>query len=366
MKVILFIGHHKVGSTALQDFFSRNKVALIRAGILYPSTDFQGMAMALANATGRSEMPQEIPLNAREPHNALAFRMLHQRDLGPMPPFHKQLPAVPQMKIAIRNQIEYLQPHTVLLASEVFSNFARGGPEIIRDLLSIFPPSSDITILATLRRIDEYLASWHGQRLKFGHHLAPLRNTGGGEYFDGIHFDYRMMLRDWIETLPRARFILRDYREVRAAGGSVADLVGQTGLKLPDGLHSERNSNLSLHRGVYEIARLGNHALDPEQARQLREVLRQITPELNLPASQDIEMFGAKNRAWLAEQFAPIHDYLRQVTDRDTFFKDIDAVTALRPVPEMDAHRRALVALNRHLPRFTDPAVRDFLSDLAR
>lgn len=364
MKIILFIGHHKVGSTALQDFFSRNQVALMRAGILYPSTDFQGMSLALATATGRFDTPDHIPLNSREPHNALAFRMLSRHKLWDVPPFYEHLPAFPQMKQAIRNQIQFLNPHTVILAAEVFSHFGKGGAGIINELIDLFPQASEITICATLRRIDEYLASWHGQRLHFGHKVPPMRENGMDEYFNDIHFDYRKVLRAWFDTLPEARFVLRDYSDVRSAGGSVADFAAQTGLTLPSGLHPERKSNESLHRGIYEIVRLGNHALDVDRATHLRDTLRNQTPKLKLPPSNDIELFGAANRDRMQAQFAPVHDYLSEITGQQAFFKDISAVTTPLAIPEREAYEAALEGLARVLPRIADETTRDFLKDL--
>ncbi|WP_243612580.1 hypothetical protein [Shimia aestuarii] len=364
MKVILFIGHHKVGSTALQDFLSRNQVALMKSGILYPSTDFQGMSLALGTAAGLCEPPKDIPLNAREPHNALAFRMLSSHKLGKVPPFHTDLPGLPQMKQALQQQIQFLKPHTVILASEVFSNFARGGAPIIEDLIDVFPVQAEITIIATLRRIDEYLASWHGQRLKFGHELSPLRQDGIDEYFDGIHFDYRDMLQCWLETVPEARFVIRDYAEVRANGGSVTDFFAQAGVDLPPDLVSERRSNRSLHRGVYEIARLGNRALPPPQAQLLRETLRRMTPELDLPPSHDIELFGAENRARLQERFVHVQDYLAEITGKAPFFANADAVATPCPVPEMEIFPKTVKTMNARMPRLGIPKIRKFLREL--
>lgn len=39
MKVVFYIGHHKVGSTALQVYLSQNWLRLAQAGILYPAVE---------------------------------------------------------------------------------------------------------------------------------------------------------------------------------------------------------------------------------------------------------------------------------------------------------------------------------------
>lgn len=363
MRVVLFIGHHKVGSTSLQDFLARNSVALARAGILYPATDFESMALMLAAATGRGALPETLPINAREPHNALAFRMLAEHKQGKVPPFHKGLPGRAQMFRAIRMQIQYLRPEVVILAAEVFANFSAAGTELIAPLAELFP-EAEITVIATLRRIDDYLASWHGQRLKFGHQLAPLREGGMQGYFGNIHFDYRLMLEGWMETLPEARFILRDYADVRAAGGSVADFIAQLDLTVPEGLAAEQRTNESLHRGVYEVARRGNRALPADPAGRLRGFLRQVTPELGLPASGDIELFGAANRKLMVDRFEPVADFLDRASGKAPFFPDLQEARETRPVPEMAVFADVVERLRQRRREIEDDAVRDFLQNL--
>ncbi|GAA6202873.1 hypothetical protein [Aquicoccus sp. SU-CL01552] len=364
MKVILFIGHHKVGSTSLQDFLARNSVALAQAGILYPSVDFEGMALMLGAATGRYAPEGVLPINAREPHNALAFRMLAEHDKGKVPGFHKGLPARGQMERAIRKQIEFLRPEAVILAAEVFANFAPADPALIQGLRNIFPPEAEITVIATLRRIDDYLASWHGQRLKFGHKIAPLSAGGLQGYFGNIHFDYRLMLEGWLKEVPEARFVLRDYADVRAAGGSVADFIAQSGLTFPEGLGPEQRTNESLHRGVYELARRGNEVLPGPQAGALRRWLRVLTPELDLPKSSEIELFGEQNRAEMVDRFTPIQQFLGEVSGKAPFFPDLEAARQPLPVPEVEVFRHALARLRGYEKDMESPEISEFLAML--
>lgn len=345
LQVILFIGHHKVGSTSLQDYLSRNAAALSRAGVLYPYVDFEGMAHQAAAAAGQGPALGSLPINVREPHNALAFRMLAGQGRGSVPPYHKRLPALPQMVHAIQQQIRFSEPHTVILAAEVFANFNAAGSGLIERLAGWFP-GAEFTIVATLRRIDEYLASWHGQRLKFGHKLAPLREDGLDGYLKGIHFNYRLMLEGWLKELPQARLILRDYAEVRAGGGSVADFIAQTGLELPEGMAPERRENDSFHRAFYEIARLANHRLEERKAAELRKALRADMPgKLQLPASNGIELFGAENRERMLEQFRPVDAWLGAQAGRSGFFADLERVLEVQPAPEQEAMQTALAQL---------------------
>ena len=363
LKVILFIGHHKVGSTSLQDYLSRNAAALSRAGILYPYVDFEGMAHQAAAATGHGPGLGSLPINVREPHNALAFRMLADHKKGKVPPYHKRLPALPQMVHAIKQQIRFSEPHTVILAAEVFANFNASGTDSIKRLAGWFP-GAEFTLVATLRRIDEYLASWHGQRLKFGHKLDALREDGLDSYFNGIHFNYQLMVEGWLKVLPQARVILRDYADVRANGGSVADFIAQTGMTLPDGLAPERRENDSIHRSIYEIIRRANQQLEPGLAGELRKALRQdLTERLELPASNSIELFGADNRARMLERFRPIDTWLGDVTGRTGgFFADLERVADVAPLAEEDAMQQALEQLRQQ--SWEDKALARFLAGL--
>ena len=365
MRVIIFAGHHKVGSTSLQDYLSRNAVALINAGILYPAVDFEGMSLMLARALGREDVPENLPINAREPHNALAFRMLAEKRSGKVPSYHKGLPAPLQMFRAIRKQVEFLKPDTVILAAEVFANFAPADPQLINALAELFP-EADITVLFTLRRIDEYIASWQGQRLKFGHKIEALRDDGLKHYYDNIHFDYRLMLEGWLKELPDAKFILRDYADVRAAGGSVQDFTTQAGLTLPDGLVPEQRTNESLHRGIYELARLGNHALPDPKAGALRRTLRRITGDLGLPPSGEIDLFGAQNRADLVARFEPINTWLGEVAGREGgFFPDLETAQTCLPCPEAGLLESTIAAVLRQRDQFEDPELVDFIKSIS-
>lgn len=343
MKVILFIGHHKVGSTALQAYLARNAVALLREGILYPAVEPQGQATLLSMAmNGAPPEGTPLPVNLREAHNALAFAMLAKANDGKVPELHDGLPPVQAMFTAIERQIEVFQPHTVILAAEVFANFAPAGPALIRRLAKLFH-GADITVTATLRRVDDYLVSWHGQRMRFGHKARPLSAGAVRHYLPRIHFDYRKMLEGWIKNMPGAALRLRSYDEVRAAGGSVGDFF--TGFDLPRLADEEPQLNTSLHRGLIEIARRGNLELDPLISAELFRHMLHLGRDLGLPPARDIEMYGPEARALMVEKFTPIHDWLSDTAGRAMFFADVGGIGTELPRPEVDANRIALEAL---------------------
>ncbi len=280
-----------------------------------------------------------------------------------VPPYHKNLPSVEQMLNAICKQIEYFEPHTILLTAEVFSHFAAIAPRAINKLSKLFE-EDNVRLMATLRRVDEYLISWHGQRLKFGKRVAPLRKQATARYFKGIHFDYQRMLDGWLKGMPDAEIVLRNYADVLVSGGAIEDFLQHSGVDFPKRLIPGKRKNVSLHRALMEIARLGNRKLPSTEARELRRFLHQVTPKLELPKSGDIEMFGSHNRSLLAERFAAIHEYLGRISGTSPFFPDVELIGQSREIEELDAANSALLQLRRLGDQAPSPLVSDFLNSL--
>ncbi|MBC7137992.1 MAG: hypothetical protein H5U17_04445 [Defluviimonas sp.] len=359
MKLLLFIGHHKVGSTSLQDFLWRNAAALLRAGILYPPVESDGHARLLRQALdGPDAAPQ--PWNARESHNALAFRMLFEAVNYPVPPWHPDLPSVHQMEVAIRNQIRIHQPRAVILCSEVFANFGAWAPGLIERIGRLFP-AAEVSLHCTLRRPDQYIAAWHAQRIRFGEGVEPLRAGGLEEYRGTIHLDYALLLAPWLKAFPRARLSLRNYDEVVAAGGSVADFIAQSGLPFPAGLAPERRVNPSIHPALLEYARCAAARFPKAKAGRFGDFLISVSDRVGAPPRAQVELFGARNRSALLSAFAPAEAFLGGLAGRP-FFAQLSQVAAPRPVPEVEAARAArapLLALlrgaARAAPRPPDP-----------
>ena len=363
MKVIFYIGHHKVGSTALQVFLAQNWLRLARAGILYPAVESKGFTANLARALAGQDHAEIADVNIREPHSALAYKMMAEKvETRKVPKQFRQLPSTQQMMFALRNQIQTLEPHSVILCSEAFANFGEVRPELI-DTLREQLPEAEFELYCTLRRPDDYLVSWHGQRLKVGEKLRPLSDGGADPYFEHIHFNFRTVIEPWAQRLPDARLILRPYSEVLAAGGSTRDFADQISADFPDGMIPAGRANRSLPRAALEIVRRGNHALPPAQAHQLAQYLLRADTGLEPARNEDVEMFGADLRATIAGRFAPIHDYLSDLSGRARFFDDINRIRDTRPVPEREAASQLLAQIDPdRLP--PAPALRDFIRSL--
>ncbi|MDN5788329.1 MAG: hypothetical protein L0H65_15000, partial [Pseudorhodobacter sp.] len=235
MKLILYIGHHKVGSTSLQAFLAQNAHLLIKAGILYPAVDPRGLTHMLRQSIGIADKPGKLPPHLREPHSALAYRMIAEVSRRPVPPQFQDMPPLEHMIATLQDQVARLRPQTVIMCSEVFSNFGEVSPDLIDRLLGLFPQVSQMQVYAVLRRPDEYLVSWHGQRLKVGEALAPV-DASLDEYFPTIHFDYSRVILPWRDKCQGAKFTLRNYGAVLKTGNSVRDFRAQSIVKLPTAL----------------------------------------------------------------------------------------------------------------------------------
>lgn len=370
MKLILFIGHHKVGSSALQTWLARNAVPLLRRGILYPAVEAQGLATLLDTAlSGRDQPAGPLPVNWREAHNALAFGMMaeHAPARHRVPDLHRDLPPAADMLRAIERQIEILAPHTIILASEVMANFGAAAPGLIDRLGAVFA-GAELHLTATLRRVDDYMISWHAQRLRFGQKPRSLPDGAFQHYSRGIHFDYRQMVGPWLDRLPGARLRLRSYDQVLAAGGAVQDFLTGHGIDPVPGGPAEPKVNTGLHRALIEIARQANHALPADEAQEAFRALLALGPRLDLPRAQDVEMYGAGLREEIRDRFAPVAGWLAGAAGAPLFpdlGPDLGDLARTRPVHEHEANRAALDTIRaRHLGDFP-PAARDFLAGLA-
>lgn len=369
MKVVAHIGHHKTGTTTLQAFLSQNSHRLLQNGILYPWTESEGAAHAVAKAMGVGDRQEVLPFNIREAHNALAFRILSDALPGwKVPPYHKHLPHSRQMMFMLSNQIAALNPKAIVLCSEVMSHFGKIAPDQIgRMRTQAFGEAEEFVLWCTLRRPDEQLVSWHGQQLRFGQSPAPLSNPEHGMNLDWLHVDYRGVIEPWLTQIPEAKPALRPYREVIAAGGSVEDFVKGTELPWPSDMLPAGTMNVSFKPAIISLLRLSNKDLPPEDANKLMGFAGILTKGMKLPASSEVEFLGAAQRARLAAHFAPIHDWLSQTSGRAAFFTDIAEMEQCRPISERESLQALLDQITPfHLAAIPTSRGREFVSGLKK
>ena len=354
MKVIYYIGQQKTGSTSLQHFLAQNSHRLLKSGILYPAIESRGMAMELAKAMRGHDLETAFPIIIREPHNALAQKML--AEVLPklvVAPYYRPLPSSDVMLRNMRSQIDFLAPKTVLLVSETFCSFSTLSPESIARLHAEFEDASSAHIYLSLRRPDEYLVSWHGQRLRFdAPPPAPLRRGGLVPYFTTGRLQYDAMVDQWAQAVPNAEVTVRRFKDVIAGAGPVVDFFKSTGVPMPKKALPEAKLNTSVPHAMLEIARLAKGKLSAPDYRAVENGLIQAAAMLpKLPDNRNVEMLGEKNRARLVEYFAPICQRLDALTGGQPFFPDIEDMAQNRPILELDAVNETLAQFDRGVLR---------------
>ncbi|SEO23496.1 hypothetical protein SAMN04488103_1167 [Gemmobacter aquatilis] len=362
MKLVCHIGHHKTGTTSLQVFLSQNSHALLQAGILYPWVESQGATTAVMKGlTG--DMEGVLPINIREAHNALAFRML--ADAIPhwkVPPYHRELPHSKQMLIALRNQMEALMPEAVVLCSEVMSHFGIAAPQLITQLRKP-TEQADFKLYCTLRRPDEQLVSWHGQQIRFGQAPAPLSDPAEGIKFGNLHVDYRGVVEPWLKRIPDATFLINPYRETIADGGSIQHFVKHSGISFPENLLEAPTMNVSQPAALIPLLREANRVLPKPAAQALAHEMADLTEGLDLPGTREVEFFGPAARAQLLDYFRPIHAWLTALTGRTAFFTDLEEMAVCKPVSDSEALRQVLDQITPdHLAALSSDEARRFVT----
>ncbi|MEX3314051.1 hypothetical protein [Sulfitobacter sp. PS-8MA] len=349
MKLVIFIGHFKTGSSSLQRFFCRNYVSLLNAGILYPSVESQGMSRNMAALRqGHDFGNMEVGLNISEPHNALALRLKNEEDGHDVPGYYPNLPSGFQMFENLQAQIAALSPNVVILCSEVFALFGLTAElKSIKRIANRFS-QHDVTIYCNLRRPDHHISSWHRQRLKFGEKLAPLRQDAFRHYLATAHFKQDEMIQGWKDHFPNGKLVVRNFADVKSAGGSVADFMTHCGAEFPEGLENPGDFNLSVPSAFAEIGRLALHELGQERGCALVSWLIAASSYVDHVKESDVEMFGSINRELIANNFSQTHEKISEIAGVDQFYSDIESFAQQRSVSDVDAARAALPGLRAH------------------
>ncbi len=348
MKVILYIGHHKIGSTSLQTFLSQNSNRLLENGILYPYVERQGALIAGAKRLFGDRLGAG-PINVREAHNALAFRLMSESPKQrPVPKYHRHIPPSAKIFKTIQAQIARHDPQVLILCAEVFSNFGTVAPEQIDRLRDAFPAAT-FEIYLGLRRPDEHIIAWQSQQLAFGNISKQLSDPNYHFGFRSIHFSFSTLLAPWLARFPDTKLILRPYSDILLSGGSSLDFMENVGADFPEDLRPAPKSNPSLPNAMMEIARRANAQLTPGMAKSVRRCLHRAARNITVPKNADVEMFGPENRDFILKYFMPTHTYLSDLIGSTSFFPDYDEVGRCKPIPEIEALQTVLAQLDKNL-----------------
>ena len=364
MRVICHIGHHKTGTSSLQVFLSQNSYKLLKNGIYYPWVETEGAAIAQRKLLQQKDLDEVLPWNYREAHNTLALRMFHDSPKKwKMPPERPNTPHSKQMFFALNHQLECLSPETVVLCSEIMSHFGTENPTLISNLRHGFRKAEDFEVWCTLRRPDEHLVSWYGQAVRLGIRPIHLSEKGGVGY-KSIHFDYRAVIEPWQKRLPKCTFNVRPYSEIMERGGSVNDFGTSVGIDVGAYIPVPR-LNESIAPGATAVLQKIGAVAPKKVSRSLNPLFRQLSGELKLYSSKEVEVLGQSTREEIFENFKPIHKWLSEFTKRPSFFTDIDQMLVCNSIPEEEAYRQFLDHIDAGiLERIPDATARKMIVDL--
>lgn len=381
LKLHLFIGHHKSGSTSIQHHLAVNSQPLLKRGYLYPFADLISILCSRCGFPSgsmpdgmRSELQKRIQdfcnhKDFLEPHNGLAFIMLREVLGCEVPAWHKGLPSSSdEIFSLIHEQTAESNAHTLLIASEVLANFSAAGKGLVSHLMQGLP-AAEIFVHAILRRPDDYLHSWYCQELCFGYpRMGSLPQRLRNRYLSSIHVDYELMLKDWVHIHDGSHVNLADYRDVRLGNGSVAWFLKAVGLDEPDqnNAHESSWANPSLHPAYVNLVRHSNTVLDRKQAIGLTRELKTLGPTDGLPPPGQVELLGRISRQLLFERFAPINCYLGSLVHRPLFFPDLNEMITERPLALSDVEADAAIIAQKCLGDRLSPDQRELLDDWVR
>ena len=228
-KLYIHIGGPKTGSSALQDFLSRNRPVLESRGFFYPGT---GQA--------HREICEEL-----KAHTASELQTLPDTFVGRW-----------------TRDMERSSCHTHILSAECFAGM--GGGEKLRKLIS---PEFQVRVVYYARRQDALIESWYNESVKC--RRVRLKDKLDEDllqkYFRAGAFDHMRVVMSWAEAFGRENIIVRCYEKAQMPAGIIEDFSRLVGLSVDSALWIPAKSiNKSLDIPHTEFIRLCSLRLKDE------------------------------------------------------------------------------------------------------
>ncbi len=251
-KLTIHIGSPKTGSTAIQNFCAANEDCLRKRGICYPrhkrfhAVDnhlyFSHLVVDFAPPTGQKPLP--------------ANRHKTEKKI------------VSYLKRVIREAESCAE---ILLSGEEM--FYARDVSVLKVLHDMF---SSISIVAYLRRQDQFIQSYYLQYFKRGKVSAKLQDH---EYLkNDFWLDYYGRVAEWAEIFGREKIVVRPFEKEQFYGSNLfADFLKNTfELELTDEftVPERKKSNVRVDNDVYEAVRLVNSLGLPH--RDIRWMLKRL------------------------------------------------------------------------------------------
>jgi hypothetical protein len=284
MQLLLHIGTHKTGSTAIQRFCLHNRDALAAQGVLYPNA-------YIANAA----------------QHALAWA------LGVNHPKRDQSLTAEQVAQGFLDEARKAGAKRLIVSSEDLESLGDEGVMKLRNLFKDIPAQ----IVVYLRRQDEAFLAAYNQRVKsFASRFHGTVEELSRKRFVPERFDYWRLTQRWAKVFGDDAMRVRVYDPSRFPDRNIIpDFFSVLNLSLEGMTESSRSVNKSVHPLALEIIRRSNtkdmtRVVHNAMVRKLREASsKHPTERPRLPAAahqEFIERFRESNvlvaRKWLGRE----------------------------------------------------------------
>lgn len=285
MTVVLHIGTHKTGTTAIQRFAASKRSKLRSRGLWYPSYD-------------------EIGLFVHYGHHHVAHAIANENG--------NRLSIDDARRFADYIQAKKRRDETVLISAEPFYRHllsAEGGYWAERkayiDRVRTFFPSADVKVLAIIRRQDTFARSLYQERIKVTKYRLKFRDFLATER---PSFEYYSHLRLFSEAFGKVEVLT--YEDL-AGSGLIDAFFAHLGVDVAD-IPGRPSANPSLPIDLVEFKRILNTTpLKPERLKEIGILLLDKADKATKIERGKVDWLAAEEMAAFYDSFAGQNEKLR-------------------------------------------------------
>ena len=284
MTVVLHIGTHKTGTTAIQRFAAANRAKLRSRGLWYPSYD-------------------EIKLFVHYGHHHVAHAIANENG--------NRL-SIDETRRFVDHVRTNLRPgETLLISAEPFYRHllpAEGGYWAQRkayiERLRTFFPGDDVKVLAIVRRQDTFARSLYQERIK----VTKYRQTFREFIADRQPFEYYEHFRLFEEAFGTVDVLL--YEDL-AAAGLINAFFSHLGIDVAN-ITGRPSANPSLPIELVEFKRILNGTpLSPDRLKEIGVLLLDKAEKAQSISRGKVDWLPVDEMAAFYESFAETNERLR-------------------------------------------------------
>jgi len=285
MTVVLHIGTHKTGTTAIQRFAATKRGKLRSRGLWYPSYD-------------------EIGLFVHYGHHHVAHALANENG--------NRLSIDDTRRFVDHIQAKKRRDETVLISAEPFYRHilpAEGGYWAERkayiDRVRSFFPGPDVKVLAILRRQDTFARSLYQERVKVTKYRVKFRDF----LAERSPFEYYNHLRLFREAFGNVDVLI--YEDI-AARGLIDSFFAHLGVDVSD-IPGRPSANPSLPIDLVEFKRILNTTpLKPDRLKEIGSLLLDRAEQATKIEPGKVDWLSAEEMAAFYDSFAEENEKLRK------------------------------------------------------